>query len=75
MQPMNVVSPHGAAFGPWSGGKVDPEGPRVQSQAIWDIQGGPLGGTELASCLCHEFSLTTAGQSWARRPLSTYPSL
>lgn len=40
-------------------GRVDPEGLRVQSQAIWDIQGGPLSGTELASCLCHEFSLTT----------------
>lgn len=61
MQPMNVVSPHRAAFGCWVGGRADPEGPIAQCQAIWEIQGGPLGGTELASCLCHEFSLTTAG--------------
>lgn len=48
MQPVNVVSPHGAAFGRWGGGRADPEESIAQSQAIWEIQGGPLGGTELA---------------------------
>lgn len=34
MQPVNVVSPHGAAFGRWGGGRADPEEPIAQSQAI-----------------------------------------
>lgn len=57
MWPMDAMISHGAASGPWGRGRVDPEGLRAQSQAIWEIQGGPLGKTELASCLCHALQL------------------